>query len=293
MRRTAALVVVGLVVPSILLGQAQVAEVNGVSLPYELDGEGTPLVLIHGWAVHRGFWDDDVEPFARRHQVIRYDRRGFGAATGKPDLTADPADLKALLDRIGVSRAHVVGHSQGAIVALSFALRYPDMVDGLVLFGPGMLPGQQPSPGDDLPDFEEWVAIGQADGIQALRAAIGRWAMESFGGPIEERLGAKAEALLSTYSGADLLDPPPPSNLVAPAGVADLAAVTAPTLVIHGEHDLSFARAAADLLTDGIPGARRTVLAGAGHAANWQQPDRFAGAVLEFLASLDRARRLP
>jgi pimeloyl-ACP methyl ester carboxylesterase len=268
-----------------------VAEVNGVVLPYEVEGEGTPLVLIHGWAVHQGFWDDDVEPFARDHQVIRYDRRGFGAATGRPDLTADPADLKALLDRLDVPRAHVLGHSQGAIVALSFAHRYPGMVDGLVLFGPGLLPGQPPPPGDDLPAATDWVAVGQADGIEALRAAIGQWALEHFGGPMEESHAAKAAALLSAYTGADLLDPAAPSDLVVPAGVTDLGAVAAPTLVIYGEHDMSFVQAAADLATDGIPGARRVVIPDAGHAANWQQPDRFATAVLEFLQSLDRISR--
>lgn len=263
-----------------------VADVNGVSLPYEVAGDGPPLVLIHGWAVHRGYWDDDVAALAQEYRVVRYDRRGFGEATGKPDLTADPADLKALLDEIGVPRAHLIGHSQGANVALSFAHRYPERVHGLVLFGPDLLPGQQPPSGDDLPAAADWVTIGQTEGITALHEAIGQWAVENFGGSVDETLSARAEALLSTYSGADLLDPPQPSNLVAPAGVAELGAVAAPTLVVYGEDEISFVRAAAELAVEGIPGARRVVIPGAGHAANWQEPDLFASAVLEFLGSL-------
>jgi len=97
-----------------LRAQSGVVEVNGVVLPYEVQGSGPPLVLIHGWAVNRAFWDLDVERLARQHTAIRYDRRGFGAATGKPDATADAADLKALLERLGYAKVHVMGHSAGA-----------------------------------------------------------------------------------------------------------------------------------------------------------------------------------
>lgn len=273
-----------LITPSVLLGQAGTAEVNGVSVPYEIEGEGPPLVLIHGWAVHRGFWDDDVKRLARRHLVIRYDRRGFGDAGGKPDLTADPADLKALLDRLGVTRAHIMGHSQGTTVALSFALRYPEMVDALVLFGPNVVAGQDLPPSDDLPAIAAWVALGNAHGVDSLRAAIGQWAMGHFGGSMEG-IAAKAQPLMAAYSGADLLDPAPPSDLVQLAGVSDLAAVKAPTLVIHGDQEMAFIRAAADVLAAGIPGAKRVIIPGGGHVVNWQQPDRFAAAVLEFLRS--------
>lgn len=257
------------------------------TLPYDISGTGTPLVLIHGWAVHRGFWDDDIGRLAEHHRVIRYDRRGFGGAAGKPDLTADPADLKGLLERLGVTRAHVMGHSQGASVALTFARRYPEMVRGLILFGPGTLPGQDPPTGPDVPAFAEWVAAGQAGGVDALRAAIGLWSSTHFGGPME-RVGPKAAPLMATYSGADLLDPAPPSGLVLPAGVSDLPAIDAPTLIVHGDQDMSFIRDAADVLAAGIPGARRAVISGGGHVVNWQQPDRFAATVLEFLQGVDR-----
>jgi pimeloyl-ACP methyl ester carboxylesterase len=173
-----ALLVIG---PSVVVAQSGTAQVNGVSLPYEITGEGTALVLIHGWAVHRGYWDDDVQRLARHHQVIRYDRRGFGQASGRPDITADPADLKALLDRLGVARAHVLGHSQGAGVALTFAVRYPDMVDAIVLFGPAPLPGQELAASDDLPAFGDWIVRGKTYGVDSLHAAIGQGSSEQAG----------------------------------------------------------------------------------------------------------------
>lgn len=286
----AASLVAVLFTPSILLAQSGTAELNGVSLPYKMEGAGTPLVLIHGWAVHSGYWNPNVEQLARQHLVIRYDRRGFGTASGKPDFSADPADLKALLNQLGVTRAHILGHSQGAKVALTFALRYPDMVDALVLFGSGPLPGQELTTSDCLPPAREWVALGASHGVDSIRAGIRRWSVECFGGPTEV-IAALAQDLLAAYSGADLLDPTPPSNLVAPAGVSDLATVTAPTLVIHGDQEMGFVRATADLLANVIPGAQRVIVPGGGHAVNWQEPDRFAAEVLRFLQQIEQSSR--
>ena len=63
-----------LLTPQAVQGEAVSVQVNDVSLVYEIEGRGKPLVLIHGWSVHRGFWDGDVERFASRYTVIRYDR---------------------------------------------------------------------------------------------------------------------------------------------------------------------------------------------------------------------------
>lgn len=267
-------------------GQTGTAEANGVSLPYEITGSGKPLVLIHGWAVHMGFWDTDVEALARHYTVIRYDRRGFGGATGKPDLTADPADLEALLNELGIPRAHVMGHSQGAAVALTFALRYPEMVDGLVLFGAPPPEGFGLPPGEDGPRFAEWAAIGKAHGVDSLKAAIGAWAVQQFGDNPEE-LMARAGPLMGPYTGLDLIDPDPPLNLVAPARIDELHLVGAPTLVLVGGREMPHTRLTADALTYGIPDAEEVVIPGGGHTVNWAEPERFAAEVVRFLRVVD------
>jgi pimeloyl-ACP methyl ester carboxylesterase len=272
-----------------LHGQTGTAAVNGVSLPYEITGSGNPLVLIHGWAVHRGFWDTDVERLAQQHTVIRYDRRGFGESTGKPDLTADPADLKAMLESLGYSRAHIMGHSQGAAVALTFAVRYPEMVDALVLFGAPPPAGFGLPPGGDGPPIAQWVAIGKAQGVDSLKMAIGAWAARQFGGAPDEMM-QRGGALLDSYTGLDLIDPDPPLNLVEPARADELQAVKAPTLVIHGQYEMPYFRVVAHALTYGIPGARKAVIPGGGHTVNWPEPERFAAEVLRFLREAEEDR---
>jgi pimeloyl-ACP methyl ester carboxylesterase len=274
--------------PVILQGQTGIAEVNGVTLPYEITGSGKPLVLIHGWAVHRGYWDTDVEHLAHQYAVIRYDRRGFGEASGKPDLTADPADLKALLEALDIPRAHIMGHSQGTGVALTFALRYSEMVDGLVLFGAGPPEGFGLPPGEEAPPIPEWVVIGRTHGVDSLKALIGMWAARAFGDR-PDQMAAPAGALLEPYTGLDLIDPDPPLNLTEPARIEELHMVRAPTLVIHGQYEMPYFRVVADVLTYGIPNARKAVVPGGGHVVNWAEPERFAAEVLRFLREVDGA----
>ncbi len=265
-----------------LHGQAGTVEVNGVSLRYEIEGSGRPLVLIHGWAVNRGFWDGEVGSFAPHYTVVRYDRRGFGESSGKPDITADPADLKALLQALGHSRAHIMGHSGGTAVALTFAVRYPEMVDALILFGPVAPAGfGLPWDGEDAGSFAEWSEIARTYGIDSLRAVIGAWAAEQFGGSPD--VAERGRALLESYTGLDLIDPAPPSNLVEPARIDELRAVRAPTLVILGQQEMPYVQIGADVLTYGITGAKKVVISGGGHVVNWNEPERFVAEILRFL----------
>jgi len=270
--------------------QPRTVDVNGVTLPYVVEGAGPPLVLIHGWAVNRHFWDGVADTLARHYTVIRYDRRGFGDATGRPDPTADPADLAELLRHLGHARAHIAGHSAGAGVALGFAVRYPDMVAGLVLYGPGPISGVDVPEAPDTPPFMEWVAAAQTGGVDSLRAAIGRWGATSFGGPFTPELMERAGRLLATYSGADLLSPPQASNLVEPVRLDEVGSIRAPTLIVTGAEEMTFIRSAADAYAARIPGVERVEVPGGGHVVSWQQPARFTAAVRDFLRRVDARR---
>ena len=88
------------------------AEVNGTRLYYERADAGDPIVLIHGLAVDSRYWQAQFEALAQHYRVVRYDLRGFGKSalpTAEPYTHAD--DLKALLDDLGIERAHILGNS--------------------------------------------------------------------------------------------------------------------------------------------------------------------------------------
>ncbi|HEX5746151.1 MAG TPA: alpha/beta fold hydrolase [Archangium sp.] len=110
---------------------------NGARLHYELQGDGFPVVLLHGGLLDLRLWDGQVGPLARHFTTLRYDQRGFGwtvAPEGQP--YAPHEDLRALLDHFSMDRTHVVGQSFGGRVALDFALAFPERVSCLVLVAP-------------------------------------------------------------------------------------------------------------------------------------------------------------
>ena len=117
------------------------AYIDGVRLHYVMRGEGTPVVLLHGNAVTQADFQASglMDQLARRHQVIAFDRPGFGHSSRPRDRLWTPRAQAELLRRaltaLGIRRPVVVGHSMGTMVALAMALDYPDEVAGLVLIG--------------------------------------------------------------------------------------------------------------------------------------------------------------
>jgi len=111
--------------------------VNGIELAYDVQGEGEPVLFIHG-----AIWADFLRPLAeqpafRGFQRIRYHRRGYGESGGPAGgFGMQAADIVALLDHLEVDRAHLVGHSEGAMIALVLAASDPDRVRSLALLEP-------------------------------------------------------------------------------------------------------------------------------------------------------------
>jgi len=112
------------------------ATVGKYRIFYVEEGEGFPLVLIHGLAGDHTAWIPQVDAFRGRHRVIAFDNRGAGQSTqvDEPVTTADLAgDTLGLMDALGISRAHIVGRSMGGSIAQHIALRAPEWVQSLVL----------------------------------------------------------------------------------------------------------------------------------------------------------------
>ena len=113
------------------------AHVNGIELAYDVQGEGEPVLFVHG-----AIWADFLRPLADQpafsgFQRIRYHRRGYGQSGGPAaGFGVQAADIVALLDHLDVDRAHVIGHSEGAMIALVLAASYPDRVRSLALLEP-------------------------------------------------------------------------------------------------------------------------------------------------------------
>jgi pimeloyl-ACP methyl ester carboxylesterase len=119
------------------------AVVEGVELEYETRGSGEPVVLIHA-GVFADWFElfQDEAALASRHRLVRYHRVGYAGSSrvaGPVSLVQQAAQLRGLLRRLGIPRAHLVGHSSSGNIALQLALDAPDMVGALVVMEPALM----------------------------------------------------------------------------------------------------------------------------------------------------------
>jgi 3-oxoadipate enol-lactonase len=245
--------------------------VPGAALRYRDTGAGPALLLIHGWALDLDIWEPCALRWAARYRVIRHDRRGFGLSTGEPSLGADVTDALAVLDRLKVSSALVVGASQGARAALRLAVGSRERVAGLVLDGPA----DELSTSLDVA-LDEYRALARAGQLPVVRQ---RWAahpftrLHTFDATAHEQLAR----CIGRYPGRDLAGPSTPAPLV------ELADCIQPVLVLSGALDLETRQAASEALARALPSAQLRRIAGAGHLAHLDRPDAYDAAVLPFL----------
>jgi pimeloyl-ACP methyl ester carboxylesterase len=248
------------------------------------------VVLAHGFPAARWLWAGVLPRLAAAGwRAAAPDLRGFGgstlgAAAGPPSLDRHADDLARVLDALGAPRAVVGGLSMGGYATLAFWRRHAGRARALVLADTRAAADTA----EARARRDELVAVARAQGGGAVAAtqvdaALGR--STRAGAPervveFRRRLGdpdaaAVADALLA------MRDRPDTTPL--------LAGITVPTLVIGGAEDAITPPATLRALAAAIPGARLTLVDGAGHASAWERPDAFAEALLAFLAALPPA----
>ena len=118
------------------------ADINGITLEYEVEGSGEPVVFIHGAHMGDTFRPLMKEPAVKDYRFIGYHRRGYAASSrpeGALSVSEHAADCLALLQKLDAVPAHVVGHSSGAVIGIQLALDAPDAVRSLTLLEPALL----------------------------------------------------------------------------------------------------------------------------------------------------------
>lgn len=227
-------------------------------------------------STHR-MWDAQLADLEQHFRVVRYDTRGHGgspAPEGPYSIDDLADDLIALLDRLGIAKAHLVGLSLGGMTVMRVAIRNPERVQRLAL----LCTGAQLSPASAWTDR---AAIVRAQGGAAVAAAVvQRWFTPAFLDANPDVRSAHEQMIAATpaegYAGC--------CEAIAELDLREqLSAISAPTLAIAGADDPATPPAKLAEIVARIPGARLLTVPQAAHLANAEQPEIITPALIEHL----------
>jgi pimeloyl-ACP methyl ester carboxylesterase len=215
----------------------------------------------------------------------RLDLRGFGQSSFPEASYAAVDDVSAVLDKLGIERAHVVGNSMGGALAIDFALAHPDRVASITVVASG--PNGYPATPEDrarfAADIETIVAAFRAAGEQGLERGAELWKAQPMVvvAHADPRTAPLLHRMIDDNQRIFGMAHWPDDDKRA---VGMLARVSAPTLIV-GDRDIALVRAAAEYAANGIAGAKLVTIAGTDHLPQMEQPERFNALLLEFLRS--------
>lgn len=267
---------------------------RGARLYYEEAGSGRPIVFVHEFAADLREWEPQMRWFSREYRCIAFNARGYPPS----DVPDSPAlygyehsadDILAVLDGLGIDKAHVVGLSMGAYATLQFGLRHPDRALSLVPAGIGagapyehreIFRQQAEETADRLLEkgwktVAEELALG-SNRVQLLNKDPRGW--ETFKSHLAEHSAVGSAHTLRQYQAVrpSLYD-----------YEKELAALRVPTLFVVGDED----EPCLDVnlyLKRTMPSAQLWVMPASGHAVNLEEPAAFNAGVHAFLSSVDR-----
>ena len=237
-------------------------DVKGAKIAYAVYGKGDPVVLLHGGLGNSSHFGYQLPALVDRFQVIAIDSRGQGRSSrGNAAISYDQlaADVIAVLDKLAIKRASVVGWSDGGEIALKLGIGFPDRVDRLFVFAANY----------DFNGSKPRSAVSTTFNAYSVRCRGDYARMSRTGLPYN----ALVETLLPLWRN--------------PTGITkdQLRGIQAPVMMADGDHDEIIELDQIEEMSQLIPNGRLKVFEAASHFALWQDPDSFNRAVVEFLAA--------
>ncbi|MCR3905856.1 MAG: alpha/beta hydrolase [Tenericutes bacterium] len=262
---------------------------KGRNIYYEVNGEGTPILILNGIMMSTKSWEPFLKSFTHQNQLIRLDFIDQGQSdkleNSEYTQSIQVDIIESLLKELKVSKINIVGISYGGEVAILFAIKHPELVDRLVLFN------TTPYTSPWLQEIgRQWNAIGKLrDGATYYKATIPVIYSPSY---YEKRLDwmKKREAyLIPIFSNPVFLDAMERLTNSAESYDArkDLNQITAPTLIVAADEDYLTPIANQKELHQAIKNSKLVILPGVGHASMYEVPLLFVSLVLGFINTLE------
>ncbi|WP_271272331.1 alpha/beta fold hydrolase [Aliamphritea hakodatensis] len=241
-------------------------------------GKGAALVFVHGFLSGLSYWEKQIEGLSNHFEVIAIDLPGYGGETEVTgcNKVADFADaVLARLDAIGVSSFHLVGHSMGGMIAQEIALKAPQRVNRLILYGTGPIGSL---PGRFEPLETSRVKVLQDGTGEAKAYTVESWFVKGRQDP-NYPAGMELARQVSLQSYVNALQ-----AMNDWSSVERLDQISAPTLVVWGDKDQSYIWLQPHTLWENIDNTDLAVLPGCSHNAHLEKPELFNQIVRDFLS---------
>jgi non-heme chloroperoxidase len=278
-------------------------DVDGVSLYYERAGKGEPVLFSHGIPTDYRAWAAQVEAFSPGYSTITYSRRYAAPNHRDGDVSdstieANAADLKGLIENLGVAPVHLVGHSYGGFIAAYLAAEHPDLVRTLVLVEPAIatLLVEDPNSSGQMLSLlirNPGVALS-ARRFQSGSLVPSLKAMDS--GKSEKAVQLNVDGIQNRVGGfAELPDSAKMMMLDNAKTIAELRTTLPPfrekaqkiscrTLVINGENSAVWLRRIGELVVQSAPHAEALTITASRHFPHLENPSEFNSNALEFIS---------
>jgi len=250
----------GLFSCSTVLPTTGFAPVNDIQMYYEIHGDGTPLILLHGGLGNAQNWESQIPVFSKKYKVIALESRGHGRSTFSEEpigYSLMASDVIAAMDFLEIRKAHVVGWSDGGIISLDLAINYPDRIIRAVAYGTNY------DASGLRADFSE---------NETVKRGIARLSAEYL---VLSPTPQLWDAFLANIGNMWATEPH--------YSPEQLASITVPMLILAGESDEGVFTEHTNEMARLIPNAELTFISDTGHYAVWEKPDEFNEIVLEFL----------
>jgi pimeloyl-ACP methyl ester carboxylesterase len=261
-------------------------EIGDVNVRYEVEGEGYPLILMHGGQMRIECWEEMVPELSKKYKVWRYDARGHGQTKRPPgselshDLWAD--DLAAFMDTFGIEKAAVAGWSMGAAIGLNFAVQHPSRLSHLILIGAGspLSPPTDRSGFDRRRQMKEAGATGEEimdETFVFTKTAFADASLKNRPAGVQ-----RVRELLAAHYSLPIEEMSIPSRARSDIGPR-LGEIQCPTLILVGNEDNRTPVVASESLSTAIPNSYMRIIPDCGHNYAFEQPEVTIKSMMDFL----------
>ncbi|HEX6726819.1 MAG TPA: alpha/beta fold hydrolase [Nitrospira sp.] len=262
------------------------AKINGITLAYDDQGTGLHIVFLHAFPLNRAMWTEQVKALSSQFRAITIDLRGHGESDAPLwHYTLDQAadDVVGLLDHLSIRQAVFVGHSMGGYVLFALYRKYADRVQGLVLADTRA----QADTAEGKEARFQMAQIAYKNGPSAIADIM----LPKLLSPatiqtrpeLVRRVRTMIEGTQVSGIAGDLM-----AMAERPDSIALLNQITCPTQIVVGEQDLATPPSDAKLMADRIPDARLTIIPGAAHLSNMEQPGLFNETIRSVVSNVMR-----